>query len=106
MKHALKAIMIAGALGVGGILAAPSADAHDRRSSVTIYVDLGDVSIAYRNGYYDHHRRWHRWRSDDEWRYFRRHYRSHYHDYDYDWRRDRGRHRGWRRGRGHRHWDD
>ena len=56
-------------------------------------------------GYYDHRRRWHSWRSHDEWRHFRRHYRSRYHDYDHDWRRDRhdrGRHGGHRRNRG---WD-
>lgn len=109
MKHALKAVLIAGALGVGTIVAAPPAAAHERESSVSIFVDLGDVSVAYRNGYYDHHRRWHSWRSQDEWRHFRRHYRSRYNDYDYhddryDRRRhDRGRHRGHRR---HRDWDD
>ncbi len=107
MKHALKAMLIAGAVGTGAFMAAPSASAHERESSVSIYLDLGDVSIAYRNGYYDHRHRWHSWRSYDEWRHFRRHYRSRYHDYDYDWRRerrDRGRHRGhYRR---HRDWDD
>jgi hypothetical protein len=110
MKHALKAVLIAGALGVGALLSAPSASAHERGASVSVYVDLGDVSVAYRNGYYDHRRRWHSWRSRDEWRHFRRHHRSHYHDYDYredrydrDRRRDRGRHRGHRR---HRDWRD
>jgi hypothetical protein len=107
MKHALKAMLIACAAGTGAFLAAPSASAHERQASVSIYLDLGDVSVAYRNGYYDHRRRWHSWRSHDEWRHFRRHYRSRYHDYDYDWRRDRGdrgRHRGHRRH--HRDWDD
>jgi hypothetical protein len=96
MKHALKAVLVAGALGVG-ILLAPAASAHERGTSVSVGVniDLGDVSVGYRNGYYDHDRRWHRWRSDDEWRHFRRHYRSRYHDYDYrdDRRRDRRRDR-------------
>jgi hypothetical protein len=108
MKHALKALLIAGALGAGTLLAAPSASAQVRADvSVGVNIDLGHVSVGYRNGYYDHRRRWHRWRSDDECRYFRRQYRSRYHDYDYDWRdddrRDRGRHRGHRR---HRDWDD
>jgi hypothetical protein len=105
MKHALKAVLIAGALGAGTFLAAPSASAQVRADvSVGVNIDLSHVSVGYRNGYYDHRRRWHRWRSDDEWRHFRRHYRSRYHDYDYrDDRRDRRRHRGHRR---HRDWDD
>jgi hypothetical protein len=104
MKHALKAMLIAGAVGAGALLTAPTASAQYRESSVAIYIDLGDVSIAYRNGYYDHDRRWHRWRSDRERAYFSRRYRSHYRDYEYRHdRHDRGRHRGHRRNRD---WDD
>ena len=109
MKHALKAVLIAGALGVGALLSAPSASAHERGSSVSVNVDLGNVSVGYRNGYYDHNRRWHRWRSDDERRHFRRAYRSRYSDYDYrdrDDRYDRRRDRGGHRGRRDRDWDD
>ena len=111
MKHALKAVLIAGAVGTGAFLAAPAASAHERGSSVSVYVDLGEVSVAYRNGYYDHRHRWHRWRGDDEWRHFRRNYSSRYRDYDYrddgydrDRHHDRGRHRGHHRR--HHDWDD
>ena len=95
MKHIVKATIIAGALAAGSLLAATPASAHERGSSVSIYVDIGNVSIAYRNGYFDRHRRWHNWRSRAEWAHFRRHLRGYYRDYDY--RHDRGRHRGWRR---------
>lgn len=94
MTHILKAMAIAGALGAGSLLFAPPASAHTRGSSVSIYVDVGNVAIAYRDGYYDHHHRWHSWRSRDEWRHFRRHHHHHYRDYYHH--RDRGRHRGWR----------
>ncbi|MGQ0532807.1 MAG: hypothetical protein ACT4OF_08990 [Caulobacteraceae bacterium] len=98
MKHAIKAMVTAGALGIGSLLVAAPADAHERRSSsVSVRVDLGNVSVGYRNGYYDHDRRWHRWRSHDHRNYYRRHYRSRYHDSYY--RHDR-------RGRRHRDWDD
>jgi hypothetical protein len=96
MKHALKTIAIAGALAAGSLFVAAPAAAHDRNSRVGIYVDLGNVSIAYSNGYYDHDRRWHRWRSRAEWAHFRRYHRGLYRDYAYN--HDRGRHRGWRRG--------
>jgi hypothetical protein len=92
MKHALKALLIAGALGTAALAAPDTAGAQS--ASVSVRVDVGDVSVGYRNGYYDHNRRWHRWRSSRHHAYYRRHHRAHYHDYYY--RHDRGRHRGWR----------
>lgn len=83
MKHALKAMVIAAALGAGSLLVASPASAHEHGSRSSIYVDVGNVAVAYRNGYHDHHRRWRQWRSHDEWRHFRRHHRSHYRDYAY-----------------------
>lgn len=65
---------------------------------VDFAIRLGDVIIAYSDGYYDRHRRWHRWRSDDERNWYRRHHGHRYHhmsrDHDHDRRR-----RDWRDGR-------
>lgn len=59
---------------------------------------LGNVVFAYNDGYYDHDRRWHSWRSDDEREWYRRHYSRTYYDYRRD--RDNDRHRrDWRDGR-------
>ena len=94
MNGVLKAALIAATLGTATFLAAAPANAHDyRRSSVSVYIDTGNIAIGYRNGYFDHQRRWHSWRSRAHWRaYCDRGGR--YHDYNYDRRRDRGRHRG------------
>ena len=103
MNRLIKALVIAGALSAGSLAAATPASAYDhhRRSSVSVYVDTGNVSVGYRNGYYDHDRRWHRWRGDSHRNYYRRHHRSHYRDYYY---RDHDRYRD-RRHRRHRDYD-
>jgi hypothetical protein len=96
------------ALAVAAICSAPilfpaPASAY---SDVSVSLNAGDVAFAYRDGYYDHYNRWHRWDNDDDWSYYRRHYSRTYYDYDHDrddyWRtryyryhHDRGWHRGW-----------
>lgn len=96
----IKVLAIAGALSAGSLLAAAPANAFERHrsSSVSIYVDAGNVRAGYRNGYYDHDRRWHRWRGASHRAYYRRHYGHRYHDYDYRYERTRyhRRHRDWR----------
>jgi hypothetical protein len=72
-----------------------------RRSSgpdVGISIRLGDVVIAYSDGYYDRHRRWHRWRDARERRWYRQYRSGSYYDYDRERDRDRRR-RDWRDGR-------
>jgi hypothetical protein len=66
-------------------------------------IQIGDIVFAYSDGYYDRHRRWHRWRNDDERNYYRRHQGTRYYDYSRDRDRDRNR-RDWRDGRRDR-WD-
>jgi hypothetical protein len=70
------------------------------QTRIDFAIQLGDVVIAYSDGYYDRHRRWHRWRSDRERDWYRRHrHNSYYHmprDRDRDHRR-----RDWRDGRRH-----
>jgi hypothetical protein len=67
-------------------------DRYDRGPNLSIGFRVGDVFIAYNDGYYDHNRRWHRWRHTRDRDYYRRHYRSRYHDMP----RDRDRRRHWR----------
>ena len=99
MKHVLKTALVAGALGLAALLTPAPASAHERdRSSVSVYVDFGNISVAYRNGYFDRRHRWHSWRSRDHRHAYCGH-RGRCHNYNY--RHDRGRHRGHRRGRGH-----
>ncbi len=59
---------------------------------------LGNIVFAYNDGYYDHDRRWHAWRSNDEREWYRRHYGRTYYNYRHDNDRDHRR-RDWREGR-------
>ena len=70
----------------------------DRGDRVSFAISLGGVVIAYSDGYYDRHRRWHRWRNDRERAWYREHHRSHYHHMRRDDDHDRRR-RDWRDGR-------
>ena len=99
MKHVLKAMLIAGALGTGAFLSPPTADAqYYSRPSVSVYIGV-DGRRHYRDRYY------YRGYYHDDWRrhaYVRCH-RYWRHGY---WRRDCGRHYGWRNNwrRHHRDW--
>lgn len=61
------------------------------RDSFNFSFDTGNVRFAYRDGYYDHRRVWHRW-SPREAREFRVRYRDRY----WDGPRSRYRNKGWR----------
>lgn len=69
-----------------------------RDSGASFSIQLGDVVIAYSDGYYDRNRRWHRWRNDRERNWYRQHRRASYYEYTRDRDRDRKR-RDWRDGR-------
>jgi len=63
---------------------------YRRRPGVTFEIGIGDIIFGFNDGYYDRHRRWHRWRNHNERDYFRRHYRHRWRDHRYgdyrDWR--------------------
>ncbi len=52
-----------------------------------------DISLAYRDGYWDNSHRWHRWNNDRDYRHYRGQHGSNYHD----WNHDRDRDNGWQR---------
>lgn len=58
---------------------------YRRRPRISFEIAIGDIVIAYDDGYYDRYRRWHRWRSDRERAWYRRNHSDR-------WRS--GRHRG------------
>jgi hypothetical protein len=90
MKHMLKAMLIAGALGTGAFLTAPAANAqYYQRPGVSVYIGVGSRSGYYRDRDYYRHRYYHRTYYDrgDYWRWRHRCNR---------WRHDCGNHYGWR----------
>jgi hypothetical protein len=74
-----------------------------RSNGPSFAIQIGDIVFAYSDGYYDRHRRWHRWRNDAERDYYRRHYSGRYYGYSRDRDRDQRR-RDWWEGRRDR-WD-
>jgi len=69
-----------------------------RGGGVDFAISLGNVVLAYSDGYYDNGRRWHRWRNDDERRWYQQNRRQSYYHMSRYRDRDRNR-RGWRDGR-------
>lgn len=67
-------------------------------NDVGISVSLGSIVFGYSDGYYDSGRRWHRWRNDDERRWYQQNRRQSYYHMMRDRDRDRNR-RDWRDGR-------
>ncbi len=89
------ALLAAGALFATGAFAVTD---PARAADVTLSFQIGDVAFGYHDGYYDRHRRWHRWSSDAERDWYRRHYGPTYYPVYRD--RDRDRYRlDWRTGR-------
>lgn len=95
----------------GMIAAAPPALAR-QGGGISFSITLGNVGIAYSDGYYDQNRRWHRWRNNQERNWYRQNHRdsyfpmSHTRDRDRDrsdWRK--GKRRDWRPGQGNPHRD-
>lgn len=81
-----KLTMIAAILGTIGTLAI--ADAHVTPAAAqdrfSFSFSVGDVDMAYRNGYYDRWGRFHYWASPREMREFRARYAGRYRDRDWD----------------------
>lgn len=84
MKTSLKMLLAAGLLCGAGMAAALPAAAQPSSFSFRI----GDVGIAYSDGYYDRSHRWHRWRNAREHDWYRVNYRQHYRGYNRDRDRD------------------
>ncbi len=86
------AIATAGTSNADGF--AISTSSHGRNhTNVGFSFNTGDVAFAYRDGYWDNNRRWHRWHNSREHRDYRDHHRDNYTDGYH--RHYRG--QGWRR---------
>ncbi len=78
MNRFLKTASIAIVLGAAGALTTGAASA-----AFGISFNVGDVDVAYSDGYWDHHHHWHAWRNGEaDW------YRTHYHSRWHQWRHD------------------
>lgn len=85
MKKTLKMTLIASAICTAGLAAITPASAQPTGFSFRV----GDVAIAYQDGYYDHRNRWHHWRDAREHSWYRTNYRNRYYDRgraSYGWR--------------------
>jgi len=78
---------------------------YDRRHrrGPTFAIVIGDIAFGYTDGYFDRHRRWHRWRNDNERNWYRKHHGKRFHGMRRDDDRD-GQRRDWRHGR-RQNWD-
>lgn len=92
-------LIAAAALSIAAV-AATAAPAEAK--NVSFSITLGNVQIAYVDGYYDNHRRWHPWRSNAERNWYRQHHRSQYFAMRHDRDKDRFRNE-WRKGK-RKHW--
>ncbi len=103
-------LMGAAAFCAAGMVATvPPAEAQ-QVAALSFSITLGNVGIAYTDGYYDQNRRWHRWRNSQERNWYRQNHRdayfpiSHSRDrdpYRSDWRK--GKRPDWRPGQGNPH---
>ena len=84
MKTSLTIILAAGLLCGAGFAGTAPAMAQPLSFSFRI----GDVAMAYDDGYYDRSHRWHAWRGTREREWYRVNYRNNYrsmrHDRDHD----------------------
>jgi hypothetical protein len=84
MKTSIKILLAAGMLCGAGMAASVPTAAQPSGFSFRI----GDVGMAYDDGYYDRGHRWHRWRHQREREWYRANYRQSYrgmrHDRDHD----------------------
>ena len=85
MKTSHKILLAAGLLSGAAMTASVPAAAQPTGFSFRI----GDVAVAYDDGYYDRSRRWHAWRHQREREWYRASYVNHFyrgyrHDRDHD----------------------
>lgn len=84
MKNSLKMALIASAICTAGFIGAAPASAQPTGFSFRV----GDVAIAYQDGYYDRRNHWHGWRNAREHNWYRANYRGHYKSFRRDQDRD------------------
>lgn len=90
-KSAAIALVLAGSTLASGCMSDRDANSG-RNHRESGYVDFGNVTVGYQDGYWDNRRTWHQW-NDDRHRQSYRDYRgSRYSDWNHD--RDGG--DGWR----------
>ena len=84
MKTSMKMLLAAGILSGAGMAGTAPAAAQP----VGFSFRIGDVAVAYDDGYYDRGHRWHAWRHAREREWYRVNYRHGYrgwrHDRDHD----------------------
>jgi len=80
MKSSIKILLAAGLLCGAGLTATVPAAAQPSGFSFHI----GDVGLAYDDGYYDQSHRWHKWRHNRERDWYRANYRQQYRGYRHD----------------------
>src|SRR5437773_1636326 len=98
MRNHMKSTAIALLLSGSALATAGAAYADDSyygrdRASSTVAVQFGDISMGYRDGYWDNGHRWHHWRHRHDYRGYRDQNGSNYHDMNHD-REDND---GWQR---------
>ncbi|HTW36553.1 MAG TPA: hypothetical protein VMD53_18185 [Rhizomicrobium sp.] len=79
MKSTLHAALILAVSGTAAMTVAAPASAQ-----VGVSFHVGDVAMAYRDGYWDNHHVWHAWQRDFDWKNFRDAHPERYHDYNHD----------------------
>ena len=84
MKTSLKILLAAGMLCGAGMVGTIPAMAQPTGFSFR----LGDIGIAYDDGYYDRSNRFHAWRHQRERDWYRSNYKQHYRSYRHDRDRD------------------
>jgi len=80
MKTVMKTLLAASLLCGAGMIASAPASAQPTSFSFRV----GDVGIAYNDGYYDRYNRWHRWRHHRERDWYRANYARQFHRHDRD----------------------
>jgi hypothetical protein len=84
MKTSLKVLLTAGMLCGAGV--AGSLPAAAQPSGFSFHI--GDIGLAYDDGYYDRSHRWHAWRHQRERDWYRANYSRQYRGYRHDRDRD------------------
>lgn len=75
MKTIIRAMLISSALSIAVVPA---------MAGVGVSVDFGDVSVGYRDGYWDSQHHWHKWHRNNDWKSYRDAHPEHYKDYNHD----------------------
>jgi len=88
MRNYMKGTAIALLLSGTAFASAGTANAddyyHNDRANSTIAVQFGDVSMGYRDGYWDNNHNWHRWNGDNDYQTYRSQHADTYRDWNHD----------------------